>query len=102
MICAPHLLKQIQDKKCSWLVVEALKICTAQQRKVIEDNYGVWDDKKVATIKQLYRDLNLEELFQAYEEQSYQEIQKELVHISPKVPKEVYLIFLDKIYKRSK
>jgi farnesyl diphosphate synthase len=92
----------IQDKKCSWLVVEALKICTASQRKVIENNYGVWDDKKVATIKQLYRELKLEELFQAYEEQSYQEMQKELEHISPKVPKEVYLIFLDKIYKRSK
>ena len=92
----------IQDKKCSWLVVEALKICTAAQRKVIENNYGVWDDKKVATIKQLYRDLKLDALFEAYEEQSYQEIQKELEHISPKVPKEVYLIFLDKIYKRSK
>ena len=92
----------IQDKKCSWLVVEALKICTAEQRKVIENNYGVWDDKKVATIKQLYRDLNLEQLFMSYEEQSYLEIQKELEHISPKVPKEVYLIFLDKIYKRAK
>ncbi len=92
----------IQDKKCSWLVVEALKICTAEQRKVIENNYGIWDDKKVATIKQLYRDLNLEQLFMSYEEQSYLEIQKELEHISPKVPKEVYLIFLDKIYKRAK
>jgi farnesyl diphosphate synthase len=92
----------IQDKKCSWLVVEALKICTEAQRKIIAMNYGIWDDTKVATIKQLYRDLKLEELFQAYEEQSYHEIQKELEHISPKVPKEVYLIFLDKIYKRSK
>jgi farnesyl diphosphate synthase len=92
----------IQDKKCSWLVVEALKICTESQRKIIEQNYGVWDDAKVATIKQLYLDLELEKLFQTYEEQSYHEIQKELQHISPKVPKEVYLIFLDKIYKRSK
>jgi farnesyl diphosphate synthase len=92
----------IQDKKCSWLVVEALKICTPAQRTVIEQNYGVWDDKKVAIIKQLYRELKLEQLFLSYEEESYQSIQNELQHISPKVPKEVYLIFLDKIYKRSK
>jgi farnesyl diphosphate synthase len=92
----------IQDKKCSWLVVEALKICNASQRKIIEDNYGVWDDKKVQKIKQLYRDLKIEQLFVSYEEESYRLIQNELVHISPKVPKEVYMIFLDKIYKRSK
>jgi farnesyl diphosphate synthase len=92
----------IQDKKCSWLVVQALKICTDQQRKIVQDNYGVWDDKKVAVIKQLYRDLNLDQLFLAYEDESYSLIQQELEDISPLVPKEVYLIFLDKIYKRSK
>jgi farnesyl diphosphate synthase len=92
----------IQDKKCSWLVVQALKICTPRQRKTIQDNYGVWDDEKVAVIKKLYRELSLEKLFLSYEEESYQMIQKELVNISPRVPKEVYMIFLDKIYKRSK
>ena len=92
----------IQDKKCSWLVVQALKICTPQQKKVLQDNYGVWDDKKVAAIKKLYRELNLEQLFSSYEEESYQLIQKELENISAQVPKEVYMIFLDKIYKRSK
>jgi farnesyl diphosphate synthase len=45
----------IQDNKCTWLVVQALQRCTPAQRKVLEHNYGQWDDKKVAKVKALYR-----------------------------------------------
>jgi geranylgeranyl pyrophosphate synthase len=30
----------IEDNKCSWLVVQALERVTPEQRKVLEDNYG--------------------------------------------------------------
>ncbi|CAM9995312.1 unnamed protein product [Phaeothamnion confervicola] len=37
----------IQDNKCSWLVVQALDCASPDQRKVLVDNYGQHDLKKV-------------------------------------------------------
>jgi farnesyl diphosphate synthase len=58
----------IQDNKCSWLVVQALKRATPQQKKLLKDNYGKWDDKCVARVKDLYKELQLEKLFRDYDE----------------------------------
>lgn len=91
----------IQDNKCSWLVVQALEKCDAAQKVILEENYGVWDDGKVAKVKQLYRDLGLVQHFEQYEEDSYQKIQNMLQSVSL-MPKEVFELFLHKIYKRSK
>jgi farnesyl diphosphate synthase len=30
----------IQDGKCSWLVVQALQVATPDQRAVLQDSYG--------------------------------------------------------------
>jgi farnesyl diphosphate synthase len=81
--------------------VQALKNCSVKQRKVLEQNYGVWDDKKVKKVKQLYEELQIERMFKAYEEESYKEIQKQLESVR-ELPKEVFELLLKKIYKRSK
>ena len=91
----------IQDNKCSWLVVQALERCTRTQRLLLEKNYGQWDDGKVAKVKDLYATMDLEKVFQDYEESSYAEIQKELVKVT-QMPRDVFVLFLNKIYKRSK
>lgn len=91
----------IEDNKCSWLVVQALNVATPAQRKTLEDNYGQWDEKKVAKIKALYKDMGLKELFDKYEEESYAAIQEELKNVTD-MPQEVFTLFLKKIYKRSK
>ena len=91
----------IQDNKCSWLVVQALDRCDEKQRKVLLDNYGQWDDKKVAIIKDLYRQLDLPAVFAKYEEDSYKTIQKELDELKI-LPRAVFEVLLGKIYKRSK
>ena len=44
----------IKDNKCGWLVVQALKKCTAEQRKIIEENYGKDDAECEKRIKKLY------------------------------------------------
>jgi farnesyl diphosphate synthase len=91
----------IQDNKCSWLVVQALNRATPEQRQILVDNYGCWDDVKVQRVKDLYADLKLEEVFRKYEEDSYAEIQRELDALTI-VPRDVFDILLRKIYKRSK
>lgn len=91
----------IQDNKCSWLVVQALNRATPSQRTVIEQNYGVWDDAKVLKIKAIYRDLNMPDVFTKYEEESYKAIQEELDSVT-QLPRDVFELLLKKIYKRSK
>lgn len=89
----------IQDKKCSWLCVQTLQRGTPAQLKVLEDNYGQWDDAKVANVKALYNELKLKEEFEKYEEESYQSI-KAMIAKAECVPKGVFEGFLAKIYKR--
>lgn len=68
----------IEDSKCSWLVVKALEKANAKQKKVIKDNYGLHDPAKVQKIKDLYREMKLEEMFRAYEEDAHKELSKEI------------------------
>ena len=91
----------IQDRKCSWLVVTALEKCNAKQKKVIEKNYGKDDAKCIANIKKLYVQLDLERDFQEYEEQSYKEIQALLDKYSG-LQRDGFEYLLNKIYKRKK
>ena len=92
--------RDIEEKKCGWLVVQALKIATPAQRKIIEDNYGRDDPTCVARVKALYRDLNIERIYLDYEEKSYQHI-RSLFTKTALVPKAVYESFISKIYKRT-
>lgn len=91
----------IQDNKCSWLVVQALIRATPAQKKVLEQNYGKWDDKKVAKVKALYTEMDLPKVFADYEEESYKKIQAELDKVTL-MPRDVFELLLKKIYKRNK
>jgi farnesyl diphosphate synthase len=90
----------IQDAKCSWMVVTALEKCDTKQRKIIEKNYGKHDVKFVNIIKKLYDDLNLRSEFGSYEEESYQLITSKLNESN--LPKAGFNYLLKRIYKRKK
>ena len=91
----------IKDNKCGWLVVQALKKCTAEQRKIIEENYGKDDAECEKKIKALYIELELEKLYLEYEEKSYKEL-TEIMEGQSVLPKELFSSMLAKIYKRTK
>lgn len=94
----------IKDNKCSWLVNQALDIATHEQRQILEENYGQKDDAKEAVIKKLYADLKLKERYETFEEKRAGEIRAmiEKVDESEGLKKEVFEVFLNKIYKRTK
>jgi len=94
----------IQDNKCSWLVNQALKICTPEQRQVLEENYGRKDKEKEARVKQLFNELQLDQVYAKYEEERVAEIRQKISAIdeSDGLKKAVFEEFLRKIYKRSK
>ncbi|KAI2643184.1 terpenoid synthase [Xylaria nigripes] len=94
----------IQDNKCSWLVNQAIKLATPEQYKILEDHYGRKDKDHEAEIKKLYKYMNLERLYQEYEEKSVGDLKTKINQVdeSQGLKKEIFDIFLSKIYKRSK
>lgn len=90
----------IEDGKCSWLVVTALSICTPAQRQLIQDHYGLKEESSVQLIKTLYKELNIPQLYADYEESSYKELTKLVKNIEHDLPSVVFQGFMDKIYKR--
>uniref|UniRef100_A0A3Q3W0G5 Farnesyl pyrophosphate synthase n=1 Tax=Mola mola TaxID=94237 RepID=A0A3Q3W0G5_MOLML len=92
----------IQDNKCSWLVVTALEIMTPEQRAELEACYGRHDDASVEKVKALYNTLQMSALYHSYEDESYRRLQKLIASHAQNLPHSVFLNFAKKIYKRNK
>ncbi|KAK3633038.1 Farnesyl pyrophosphate synthetase [Elasticomyces elasticus] len=94
----------IQDNKCSWLVNQALKRCSGEQRKVLEENYGRKDRGCEGRVKVVFEELGLEKVYLEYEEKIVGELRDKIANLdeSDGLKKEVFEEFLRKIYKRSK
>ncbi|XP_065318258.1 farnesyl pyrophosphate synthase-like [Gordionus sp. m RMFG-2023] len=60
----------IEDFKCSWLIVTALTKATEEQIQTLKDNYGKADKDCVGIVKSIYRDLKMEEHFKEFEERT--------------------------------
>lgn len=112
----------IEDGKCTWLVVTALSLCDSEQRQIIEvsivkiiltqvfivitfvvafqEHYGSKDSESVTLIKSLYIQLKLPELYTEYEENSYKELSKMIKNTESELPASVFQGFMEKIYKR--
>uniref|UniRef100_A0A3Q2XLS9 Farnesyl pyrophosphate synthase n=1 Tax=Hippocampus comes TaxID=109280 RepID=A0A3Q2XLS9_HIPCM len=92
----------IQDNKCSWLVVTAMEVLTPEQRTELEACYGRHDDASVEKVKALYDILEMPSLYRKYEDESYQRLQKLIACHAQNLPHAVFLNFAKKIYKRKK
>lgn len=92
----------IEDNKCSWLVVQALSRCNDEQRKLLEENYAQKDSAKVAKVKELYNELKLQDLYHQYEEDSYKQLIQLIEKLSGNLPKEMFIAYANKIFKREK
>lgn len=91
----------IEDNKCSWLVVQALQRADDQQRAVIEECYGRSDKESVERVKAVYRDMDLEAVFKSYETHSHERLTAAIAE-QQLLPPEVFSGLLAKIYKRTK
>mmetsp|Transcript_27838 Transcript_27838/g.45223 ORF Transcript_27838/g.45223 Transcript_27838/m.45223 type:complete len:370 (+) Transcript_27838:92-1201(+) len=91
----------IEDNKCGWLIVQALKSASQEQRSILESSYAKKDPAMVAKVKKVYKELDLEGVFAKYETESHKRISDAIskVKVMPQAP---FLDLLKKIYKRSK
>lgn len=95
--------RDIEDAKCSWLVIQALKIANEEQKELLKLNYGKEDKACVNKVKDLYRALDLQSVYRNYEEESFTAI-CDLINSHEKsgLPKELFFALVMKIYKREK
>ncbi|PRP79632.1 farnesyl diphosphate synthase [Planoprotostelium fungivorum] len=91
--------RDIEENKCSWLIVQCLKRCTPEQKKLLEQHYGRDNASDVAIVKRIFKELNLEKVFKDYEEESYQKMIVMIRNVRS-LPQEVFTDLLGKIYKR--
>ncbi|XP_006895853.1 PREDICTED: farnesyl pyrophosphate synthase [Elephantulus edwardii] len=92
----------IQDNKCSWLVIQCLQRASPEQRQILQDNYGQKETEKVARVKALYEELELPAVFKQYEEESFSHIMGLIEQYAAPLPPAIFLGLAHKIYKRKK
>lgn len=68
---------------------------------MVQDNYGKDNPDNIAKIKEVYRQLHLDEVFETYESESYSSLTN-LIQKQSQLPENVFMLLLKKIYKRSK
>ena len=94
----------IQDNKCSWLINEALKRASPEQRNVLEDNYGKKNKSAEGKVKEVYHEMDLESVYRKYEDEKVGQIKEAIYAIdeSEGLKRGIFEGFLNKIYKRTK
>lgn len=91
--------RDVEENKCSWLMVQALLRASPAQRSLIEKHYGIDNPQDVAIIKKVYLDIGIPEIFKKYEDDSYVELLSKIKRVRI-MPQEVFVKLLAKIYKR--
>jgi farnesyl diphosphate synthase len=92
----------IQDHKCTWLLVNALELCSAEQRRdIIEKYLGKDDPESIAKIKQLYKDLGIEKIFDKFEDDTFAAITAKIEQSKDSVPSVLFTKILNKIHRRT-
>ena len=97
----------IQDGKCSWIIVNAMQKASPSQKIILKQNYGQLEDKAVANVKDVFNQLDMDGLYRKYEEEAYNDIIKRVDQISiagsdnQALNPDIFLCLLNKIYKRN-
>jgi farnesyl diphosphate synthase len=91
----------IQDHKCTWLLVNAMKLASPAQMQVILEHLGKDEPASIQKIKELYLELGLDKLFDKFEDESYAEINEKIENAKGQVPSILFSKILKKIHRRS-
>eukprot|EP00968_Pinguiococcus_pyrenoidosus_P006312 scaffold433_cov257-Pinguiococcus_pyrenoidosus.AAC.8 len=93
----------IWDKKCGWLFVHAYHhLVDDEQKFILQENYGKGpDEEKEKVVKDLYRELGLEQMYNTYEADTKVALEDQISKVT-ELPQEIFHIFLKKIFKRQK
>ncbi len=93
----------IQDGKCSWVIVVAMQRANKEHKEILREHYGRGQEESVAKVKAVFDELKIKKVYKQYEETTYSGIM-EMIQQTPGegkiLPPKVFTAFLDRIYKR--
>jgi len=94
----------IQDGKCSWLIVKALSLANEKQVEMLKEHYGGHEANSIEIVKSIYDELSIEEHYLDYEKKWYADIVAEIDETSQRLrlPSALLHGLAAKIYKRTK
>ncbi|KAJ1702425.1 hypothetical protein LUZ63_002204 [Rhynchospora breviuscula] len=92
----------IEDYKCSWLIVQALELADDYKKQILCENYGRSDPTSVTKVKKLYQELDISGKFSKYEAESYEKLLAAIEAQSSAAMQEILMALLMKIYLRNK
>lgn len=94
----------IEEGKCCWPIVTALSLASPAQRAILEQNYARKDKHNTESIKQVYRELNLEAIYKQYELDTVFELRGLIDKFSrdAHIPGDIFYFMLLKICGRQK
>lgn len=98
---SPKIGTDIEDSKCSWLIVQVMRRANESQMAIVKEHYGGSSAESVAAIKALYKEMGIEKVYRDYEQECYSSLTT-MIDNQDKLPNEVFTKFLEKIFKRSK
>ncbi|XP_061720526.1 farnesyl pyrophosphate synthase [Cydia pomonella] len=90
----------IQEGKCTWLVVVALQRASSTQKQVIEEHYGNSNPESVEKIKDLYESLQLPHTYSVYEDTTYDLLRTQIQQVTRGLPHDLFFKILDNIFRR--
>ena len=91
----------IEDNKCTWLVVEFLKTASDAEKIAIEKNYGRVDPAAILTVRNMYRDARIPARYKAFEAGMSANLEKKITTIRS-MPNGAFKFFLRRIVNRKK
>ncbi|XP_054279297.1 farnesyl pyrophosphate synthase-like isoform X2 [Macrosteles quadrilineatus] len=84
----------IEDGRCTWLIVVALQRASPAQRQVLIENYGQKDEEKVMKVKEVYEEIGIPHTYKMFEEHSLELICTQIQQISRGLPHQLFFRFL--------
>ncbi|KAE8151525.1 terpenoid synthase [Aspergillus avenaceus] len=94
----------IQENKLTWMITEALELCTVQQRQELETHYGVRDVESERKVKDMFKEIGLEKRYAEYQENVIDNINRMISDVdeSEGLSKAIFERILSKCVKRNK
>ncbi|KAK5647753.1 hypothetical protein RI129_002645 [Pyrocoelia pectoralis] len=91
----------IEDGKCSWVIVQALQRASQTQRNILRNNYGKGGSENIAAVLSIYEDLKLPNIYGIFEEKTCARIGSDIEKLmSDELQHRFFRNFLNSIYKR--
>lgn len=93
----------IEESKCSWLIVQALDRVNEEQKLELKQNYGKTSEENVKKVKSIFNELNLKEAYKIFEENQYRLINEKIdnLNVDDSRIKILLNLYVKKIFKRN-